>query len=186
VGDTMRKSVLFLYITLILYTLIHLVFFFSNQGALESLLKLEGDPLLLTLFNLLGIYPLAFMIFSIKYMVMTKKAWIPLILSFGLGGFAVTPLFIKRTYQRQKTEKYVSLLALVALVLSVMLLGFGLILGDYQVFIDAFLNDSFIHIMTIDFIALTILSILVSKQVSKSYWISAIPLVGFLYMLFSE
>lgn len=73
----MRKSVLFLYITLIFYTLIHLVFFFSNQGALESLLKLEGDPLLLTLFNLLGIYPLAFMIFSIKYMVITKKAWIP-------------------------------------------------------------------------------------------------------------
>ena len=182
----MRKSILILYIALMTYTVIHLVFFFSNQGALTRLLKLEGDPLLLTLFNLLGIFPLAFLIFSIKYITLTKKRMVPLVLGFGLGGFAVTPLFIQMTYQRNKTEKYVSLMALVALILTVMLLGFGLILGDYQVFADTFLTDSFVHIMTIDFIALTILSVLVSKQISKLYLLSFIPLVGFLYILFSE
>ena len=45
----MRKSVLFLYITLNLYTLIHLVFFFSNQGALESLIKIRRRSVIIDL-----------------------------------------------------------------------------------------------------------------------------------------
>lgn len=182
----MKKHILITYIVLLAYTIVHVVFFFSNEGILGNLIRLEADPLLVTMFNLLGIYGLAYLIYSIKYVSPRRLDLIPLVLGFGLGAFVITPMFIKKRPIIKNDEKWVSLIALIGVILSITLLGFGLILGDYQLFIKAFMGDSFIHIMTIDFIFLTILSILISKPISKHYYLAGIPLVGFLYILFSE
>ena len=46
-----------------------------------------------------------------------------------------------------------------------------------------FLNDSFVHIMSIDFVFLTILGALIFKDKSNKYLLDLMPVVGIYYLL---
>lgn len=174
------------YIALTSYTIFHLVFYFQNQGVLENTLILNVDPSIIALFNLMGLYPLGFLVFVTKYHEVKKLDYIPLGLGFLLGAYAITPYFFINRKPAKKKEPWPSMIALVGLILSLTLIGFGFILGNISVLMSAFLKDSFIHIMLIDFVALTLLSVWVLKGVSKHYYLALIPIVGFFYILFTE
>ncbi len=182
----MRKGLLIAHALLMIYAIIHIVTNFMDGGVLQSLLINEADPYLLMVFNLLGLFPLAFILFGLKYLKMAKPDWIFLSLGFMLGGFMLTIPFIKGTLKPKTISKRVQITALIGLIITVLVIGYGIILGDLNVYIDAFKSDSFVHIMTIDFIFLYGLSIYLSYKSMRLPWISLIPVVGFYYLLFQD
>ena len=182
----MRKGLLVAHALLIIYAIIHLLTHFMDGGVLQLLLKNDGDPYLIMVFNLLGLFPLAFILFGLKYLKMSKTDWAFLGLGFMLGGFMLTIPFIKGTLKPKTISKRVQITALIGLIITVLIIGYGIILGDLNVYIDAFKSDSFVHIMTIDFIFLYGLSVYLSYKSMRLPWISLIPVVGFYYLLFQD
>ena len=173
-----RLFILTIYLMLVIYALIHLVFFYRDDGMLLSVLSMNADPMLLMMFNLLGLFPVAYLLIALKTMNLTPKDFIPLGLGFMLGGFAITPLFIYKKDHIKPNKPWVKYASIFGLVGTVLVMIYGLIYGNIQVYLDAFMNDSFIHIMTIDFLFLVILSVMVLKPVSKFYYLGFIPLIG--------
>ena len=171
----MKKAISLLFVGLLLYTIIHVVFFFSDTGEFYNMIKLEADPLVITLFNLSAIFGLSFLIFHMKFRSLNRLDLTALILGFGLGAFIIIPLLIKKNVVKDNNEKWLSVMALIGLILAITLLGFGLILGNYQLFINAFMQDSFVHIMAINYITLTILSVIMSKSISRHFYLAGNP-----------
>lgn len=182
----MRKGLFIAHATLIIYAIIHLMTDFMDGGVLQTLITNEADPYLFMVFNLLGLFPLAFILFGLKYLQMDKTDWIFLGLGFMLGGFMLTIPFIQGELKPKKISKKVQVTALIGLIITVLVIGYGIILGDFNVYFNAFMTDSFVHIMTLDFIFLYGLSIYLSCRTMKLPWISLIPVVGFYYLLFQD
>lgn len=185
-GETMKKIITITHFSLIVYALVHIGTQFQLTSLLQDMIQLDADPSLLMVFNLLGLFPLAFLLFGIQFLPMTLQDKIFLGLGFGLGGFILTVPFIKNELSPRPVSQKVHLGALFGLIGAVATLGYGLILGDLDSYMNAFIADSFVHIMTIDFLFLYLLSILLSRQVFKQYWLSFIPVIGFFYLIFQN
>jgi len=182
----MRKGLFIAHVGLIIYAIIHLTTHFQAGTFLNDVFSNGADPTLLMVFNLLGLLPLAFILFGVKYLEMNKKQWVLLSMGFVLGGFILTIPFIDGKLQSKPVSKKTHLVALIGLILSVMTLGYGVILGDFNLYYEAFLNDSFVHIMTMDFLFLYGLSIYLSFKTFKKPYLSLIPVVGLYYLLFQD
>ncbi len=185
-GDHMKKMVLYGYILLLSYTLYHLLFNSQNGSFINDLLQNKADPTLFMVFNLLGLFPLAFILFGLKYLNMNKFTWGFLGLGFMLGGFALAVPFIGGELKPKAVSKKVNIIALIGLIVSILVVGYGLILGDFSQYYDAFITDSFVHIMTIDWIFLYSLSVFLSYKVYKKPYIAFIPVIGFYYLIFQD
>ena len=173
-----RLFILTLYVFLIIYTLIHLIFFYQDDGMLIALLSMNADPMLFMMFNLLGLFPFAFLLHALKAMKLDIKDFIPLGLGFMLGGFAIAPLFIFKKENIQTNQTWIKWGSIFGGFFTIIMIIYGLVFGSFNTYIDAFLNDSFIHIMTLDFLFLVVLTITVLKPVSKYYYLGIIPVVG--------
>lgn len=66
------------------------------------------------------------------------------------------------------------------MIVTIFILVFGFTFGDFNNYVDAFLHDSFVHILTLDFIFLTVTSIFTLKPLTKHYYVGAIPIFGLL------
>ncbi|MCU0104918.1 hypothetical protein N7603_04535 [Acholeplasma vituli] len=182
----MKKIFTIAHIVLVVYAIIHLVTQFHITNAFKELIQLEADPYLISVFNLLGLFPLAFLLFGLRYMNMTKPTWIGLSLGFMLGGFALIIPFTRQELKKNTVSSKVHIIALVGLIGAILTIGYGLILGNFSNYMSAFTSDSFVHIMTIDFLFLYGLSILLSFKVYKQPWFSMIPVIGFFYLIFQD
>lgn len=182
----MRKGLAVLYLLLIIYSLFHLITNFSDGGMLQGLIQNEGDPYLIMVFNLLGLFPLAFILYGLKYLKMSKFDWTFLGLGFMLGGFMLTVPFLKSELKPKPVSKKTHVVALVGMILSILIIGYGVILGDFNAYLDAFNSDSFVHIMTIDFFFLYGLSVYLASKSLKPWGIAFIPVIGFYYLLFQD
>lgn len=129
--------------------------------------KWEGiNPLIVSLFNIMGIWPL---IYSCLVFIDGREqkipAWLFATASFGVGAFALLPyLALRQPSQEFTGSKDIFLKFLdsrwlgVALTLGALgLLSFGLLKGNWGDFIEQWQTSRFIHVMSLDFCLLSLL-----------------------------
>ncbi|MEM6400470.1 MAG: DUF2834 domain-containing protein [Cyanobacteria bacterium P01_D01_bin.116] len=121
----------------------------------------EGiNPLIVSLFNLMGVFPF---IYSCMVFIDGKgqkiPAWIFATFSFGFGAFALLPYFALREPNPDfvgKKNVFLKLLdsRITGILLSVgaiVLVSYGLQGGNWENFIQQWKTDRFIHVMSLDF-----------------------------------
>ncbi len=159
--------------------------------------KWEGiNPLIIALFNIMGIWPL---IYSCLMFIDGREqkipAWPFATASFGVGAFALLPyLALRQPNQEFTGSKDIFLKLLdsrwlgVALTLGTLgLLSFGVLNGNWGDFIQQWQTSRFIHVMSLDFCLLCLLfpALLGDDMVrrglknSQLFWaVALVPLVG--------
>jgi len=154
------------------------------------------NPLIIALFNIMGIWP---MIYSCLMFIDGREqkipAWLFAAVSFGVGAFALLPyLALRQPNQEFTGSKDIVLKILdsrwfgVALTLgTVALLSFGLLKGDWGDFIRQWQTSRFIHVMSIDFCLLCLLfPALLGDDMARRglknpflFWVvTLVPLIG--------
>ncbi len=161
----------------------------------------EINPLVVSLFNLMGILPAAYAcLLFFDGRSQKLPAWIFVIGSFGLGAFALLPyLAFRESNTVWDGEKNLLLKILespiTGLILTsgaIALLSSGIIYGDWGDFVFQWQTNQFIHVMSLDFCLLSLLFPTLVKDDSirrgiknpEIFWmISFIPLFGALIYL---
>jgi hypothetical protein len=154
------------------------------------------NPLVIALFNLMGVWP---MIYSCLLLLDGRgqklPAWPFAVTSFGVGAFALLPyLALRRPNPTFVGEKNGLLKLLdsrwtgaILLLGTIALLAYGLGLGDWPNFLQQWRTDRFIHVMSLDFCLLCLLvpSLLGDDMARRGlserwiFWVvSLIPLLG--------
>jgi hypothetical protein len=159
--------------------------------------KWEGiNPLIVALFNIMGIWPLIYS--CLVFIDGTEQkipAWPFAAGSFGVGAFALLPYLALREPNQEFTgSKSIFLKVLdsrwlaIALSLGTLsLLSFGLLKGDWGDFIQQWQTSRFIHVMSLDFCLLCLLFPALlgddmarrGLKTSPLFWVvTLVPLVG--------
>lgn len=175
----------------------------SDSIFIDLIQMRNQEPSLVAMFSLLGIYPMAFACLLLRSDRLRVPAWPFVLGSFGLGAFALLPYFIWTAYSKKNHSAAIDrpvrtssrLLRLLSnqfllgalLCGTVALMGYGLLAGAGSIYAESFQQSHFVHVMTIDFIVLTVLSVYsisldASKwAVSRSWrWLGLIPIIGLL------
>ncbi|SDO13418.1 hypothetical protein [Halobacillus aidingensis] len=197
---TIRKSIFFIsWIAFIAYA----VYFApnGNQGYLHQLMTMDDpDPFLLMVFSFLGIYPLVFSALLLGEDDSRLPLWPFVAGMFMFGAFALMPYFFLsegKTSRQRRTPKWLlkgiqSVLFYIFLIIgTVALFLYGVIQGNFHLYLEAFQTSQFVHVMTIDFFILTFLSSFViywrerkNGQVNQLHWLGFMPIVGaILYLI---
>ncbi len=162
----------------------------------------EGiNPLIVALFNLMGIWPL---IYSSVLLVDGRDqkipAWPFAIASFGVGAFAIVPYLALRqpnpTFSGQPNllikvlESRIT--AIILTIATITLISYGLKDGNGSDFIQQWQTSRFIHVMSLDFCVLSLIfPALLGDDMARRgsdhsflFWIAAlIPMLGALLYL---
>lgn len=159
------------------------------------------NPLIIALFNIMGILPLAYACFVfIDGRGQKIPAWLFAAASFGVGAFALLPyLALRQPNPEFPGSKTIILsildsrwLGAVLTLGTLVLLGFGILNGDWANFIQQWQTSRFIHVMSLDFCLLCLLfPALVGDDMARRgvnnptlFWaVSLIPLIGSLVYL---
>ena len=154
------------------------------------------NPAIVALFNLMGIWPLAYACLAlIDGHGQKPPAWPFVMGALGLGAFLLLPYLVLRqpnpTFISPKSKLLTLVdsrwLGLSLLVGSAVLLGYGIYAGDWADFIAQWQTNRFIHVMSLDFCLLWLLvpSLLGDDMARRGLknaqlfaLVSAIPLVG--------
>ena len=166
----------------------------------------EGiNPLIVTLFNLMGIWPMVYACLALIDGCGQKiPAWPFVSLSFGTGAFALLPYLALRGHNSTFTSSKSFLLSVLdspwtgrLLTLgTLLLLGYGTLNGNlsanWQDFVAQWQTSRFIHVMSLDFCLLcAIVAPLLKSDMAKRdlhspalFWTATlIPLFGILFYL---
>ncbi|MEQ9357228.1 DUF2834 domain-containing protein [Coleofasciculus chthonoplastes] len=159
------------------------------------------NPLIIALFNIMGILPLAYACFVfIDGRGQKIPAWLFATASFGVGAFALLPyLALRQPNPEFPGSKTIVLsildsrwLGAVLTLGTLVLLGFGILNGDWTNFIQQWQTSRFIHVMSLDFCLLCLLfPALVGDDMARRginnptlFWaVSLVPLIGSLVYL---
>jgi hypothetical protein len=159
------------------------------------------NPLIIALFNIMGIWPLIYScVLFIDGHGQKIPAWLFATLSFGVGAFAILPYLALRQPNPQFLGKKSLLIKLLdsritGLLLTsgtIILVSYGLIQGNWEDFIQQWQTSRFIHVMSLDFLLLSVLfPVLLTddrarrgmKKSAIIESISLIPLFGALFYL---
>ncbi|WP_079477869.1 hypothetical protein [Halobacillus salinus] len=169
----------------------------GNEGYLQQLMTMDDpDPLLLTVFSLLGIYPAAFAVVLLSEDDSRVPAWPFVIGSFMLGAFALIPYFfissgnsVRKVRTPRVFLKFLQSIGLKSLLFAgtIALMIYGMIQGSAALYTQAFQVSQFVHIMTVDLVVLTLLSIYVifwrerkHNRSNNRHWVGIIPVIGLL------
>ncbi|PHM09800.1 DUF2834 domain-containing protein [Nostoc sp. 'Peltigera malacea cyanobiont' DB3992] len=154
------------------------------------------NPLVIALFNLMGIWPLIYSaVVFIDGRGQKIPAWLFATVSFGVGAFALLPYLVFREPNNQFVGKKNILLKLldsrvtgfVLTVATVVLVTYGLRGGDWGSFVQEWQTNRFIHVMSLDFCLLSLLfPTLLGDDMARRGWknpqlfwlIALIPLFG--------
>ncbi len=173
----------------------------SQPDTLELIQKLSTgeweniNPLIISLFNIMGILPLIYScLLFFDGRGQKVPAWLFSTLSFGVGVFAILPyLGLRQSNPSFSGKKNLFLNILdsrilgIALTLgTIFLLIYGLKNGDWEDFIQQWQSSRFIHVMSLDFCMLCLLfPTLLEDDMSRRgmeknswYWVALIPLLG--------
>lgn len=174
---------------------------------LETILQLSSgqwdglNPAIVALFNLMGIWPMIYACLALIDGPGQKiPAWPFVVGSFALGAFALLPYLALRepnpTFAASKTKLFSLLDAvwtgrLIALG-SLVLLGYGVLNGDWADFAQQWRTSQFIHVMSLDFCMLcAVVGALLKDDMAKRnlnnpalFWAATlIPLLGVSFYL---
>ncbi len=159
------------------------------------------NPLVIALFNLMGIWPLIYSaVIFIDGRNQKIPAWPFATASFAVGAFALLPYLALREPNKQFIGSKNTLLKLldsritgiILTVATLILVTFGLQKGDWGNFIQQWQTNRFIHVMSLDFCLLCLLfPTLLGDDMARRGWknsqlfwlISLIPLFGSLIYL---
>jgi hypothetical protein len=159
------------------------------------------NPLIVTLFNLMGIWPLIYSCVLIADgRLQPFPAWPFVLTSFGVGAFALLPYLGLRqpnpVFSGVKNRVIQVLDARITGVLLTLiviaLISYGLLGGNWGDFITQWQTDRFIHVMSLDFCLLSLLfPTLLRDDMAKRnmnsdlvFWgVTLIPLLGPLFYL---
>lgn len=153
----MNKKLLITYILFLSYTLISLTAERSTTLDFMALFTFDGDMLLVMIFNMLGVFPVYYLMVALRYEKQKPYVYVFFALGFMLGAFAVIPglLLLKGDKKPMSRKKQGIFIALSFILLLMLLTGF--IFGDLNAYWRLFLNDQFVHIMTVDLIVLILI-----------------------------
>jgi hypothetical protein len=159
--------------------------------------KWDGiNPLIIALFNIMGIWPMIYgCLMFIDGRNQKIPAWPFAAASFGVGAFALLPyLALREANQKFTGSKDIFLkiqdsrwLGVALTIGTLVLLSFGLLKGDWGDFIQQWQTSRFIHVMSLDFCLLcllfpTLLGDDMARRGLKNpalFWVVALlPLVG--------
>ncbi|MFM5892224.1 MAG: DUF2834 domain-containing protein [Dolichospermum sp.] len=154
----------------------------------------EINPLIISLFNIMGIWPFIYSaVVFFDGRVQKIPAWPFATGTFALGAFALLPyLALREPNQKFRGEKNPFLKILDSRILGVLLTliaGFLLIFsfqGNWNNFLQQWQNNRFIHVMSLDFIMLSLLfpTLLGDDMMRRGwennqlFWLFVIPLFG--------
>lgn len=140
----------------------------------------EINPLIVALFNLMGIWPAIYSCILFADGRWQKfPAWPFATISFGLGAFALLPYLALREPNPEFTGQKTAFLKLLdsrwtglLLVLgTVIFLVYGLMAGDWENFAQQWQTSRFIHVMSLDFCMLSLVfPALVSDDMARRGW----------------
>jgi hypothetical protein len=154
------------------------------------------NPAIIAIFNALGIWPMVYAcVVLMDGQGQKLPAWPFVVVSFGVGAFAMLPYLALRkvnpTFSGHKTlllklvdSRWLGALLCVG---SIAVLGFGLLNGNWSDFWQQWRTSRFIHVMTLDFILLWLLfPTLLQDDMARRNWLQpwvyavvlALPLVG--------
>ena len=173
----------------------------SQPDTLELIQKLSTgeweniNPLIISLFNIMGIWPLIYScLLFFDGRGQKVPAWLFATLSFGVGAFAILPYLGLRqpdSYFSGKKNLFLNILdsRILGIGLTVgtsVLLIYGLKNGDWENFIQQWQSSRFIHVMSLDFCLLCLLfpSLLKDDMNRRGmeknpwYWVALFPLLG--------
>ncbi|MFD2671473.1 hypothetical protein [Marinicrinis sediminis] len=173
----------------------------GEDEIMQKLLTLQHDePSLLAMFSLLGLYPMAFAFLLLRNDRADKPAWPFSLGAFVLGAFALIPYYFMNDFRRmghrnRLPHKHTLLLKhpFLLLILMIGTMGvfiYGFAAGNLAVYQEAFQQSQFVHVMTVDFAVLTLLSmyaIHVDQRLratrSRLWWLGLFPIIGLLLYL---
>lgn len=154
------------------------------------------NPLVVVIFNLMGIWPLVYsaVIFS-DGRGQKIPAWLFAIASFAVGVFALLPYLAFRESNKQffgQKNILIKLLdsritGIVLTAITAILVVYGIWGGDWSNFVQQWQTNRFIHVMSLDFCLLCLLfTILLGDDMARRNWknsqlfwlIALIPLFG--------
>lgn len=153
------------------------------------------NPLVVCLFNIMGVLPMLYScLLFLDGRSQKVPAWPFASLSFGVGAFMILPYLILRRSNPTFTGEKNWFLKLLdsrwtAIALSLGAIGlflYGITAGDWANFAQQWRSDRFIHVMSLDFCLLSVLfPALVGDdmarrnwQDSRIFWLSFLPLFG--------
>ncbi|MEH1904113.1 MAG: DUF2834 domain-containing protein [Nostoc sp.] len=154
------------------------------------------NPLVIALFNLMGIWPLIYSaVIFIDGRGQKIPAWLFAIASFAVGAFALLPYLALREPNNNfvaKKNAFLKLLdsrvtGVVLTVATVILVAYGLTGGDWDSFVQQWQTNRFINVMSLDFCLLCLLfPTLLGDDMARRSWknpqlfwlIALIPLFG--------
>ncbi|MHC5674249.1 DUF2834 domain-containing protein [Nostoc sp.] len=154
------------------------------------------NPLVIALFNLMGIWPLIYSaVVFIDGRGQKIPAWLFAIASFAVGAFALLPYLALREPNNQFVGKKNALLkvldsrvtGVVLTVATVILVAYGLTGGDWDSFVQQWQTNRFINVMSLDFCLLCLIfPTLLGDDMARRGWknpqlfwlIALIPLFG--------
>lgn len=183
----------------------------AQPDTLETIVKLSSgqwsdiNPLIVALFNLMGIWPIIYACLALIDGAGQKiPAWPFVTASFGVGAFALLPYLALREPNTQgegliegEKTKLIRLLdsrwtgRAIALG-SIVLLSYGLTNGNWNDFAQQWRTSQFIHVMSLDFCMLcAVVSPLVKSDMAKRgmenaalFWTAVlVPLLGVVFYL---
>lgn len=152
----MPKKLLIIYCVFVTYSLVSLAF--SREVTLDfmSLFTFQGDLLLVMVFNMLGVFPIYYILVATTYEKQKAYVYVLYGLSFMFGAFATIPALILTKGSQKPLSTFQKrgfiLLPMMLLVMTII----GILFGNMNDYYQLFLNDQFVHIMTIDFFILLI------------------------------
>ena len=156
----------------------------------------DVNPLVIALFNLMGIWPLIYSaVVFIDGRGQKIPAWLFSTVSFAVGAFALLPYLALREPNNQFLGQKNTLLKLldsrvtgfVLTVATVILVAYGLRAGDWGSFLQEWQTNRFINVMSLDFCLLCLLfPALLGDDMARRSWknpqffwlITLIPLFG--------
>ena len=162
------------------------------------------NPLIIALFNLMGILPIIYSCF-LFFDGRNQKipAWVFVIASFGVGAFAILPYLALRqpstvwTGEKNTLLKVLEspIIGILITISATLLIFWGIYNGDWSDFIQQWHSSKFIHVMSLDFCMLCLLlPVIVKDDLARRnidrpfiFWlITLIPLFGTLAYLCSR
>ncbi|MFN6563565.1 MAG: DUF2834 domain-containing protein [Nostoc sp. ChiSLP01] len=146
-----------------------------------SLAQWQGiNPLIIALFNLMGVWPVIYSaVVFIDGRGQKVPAWLFAMPSFAVGAFAILPYLALREPNQKfigKKNTFVKLLdsrvtGFVLTVAAVILVAYGLTGADWTDFIQQWQTNRFIHVMSLDFCLLCLLfPTLVRDDMARRGW----------------
>ena len=179
-----NKTLPVLYGVLWSYTIVYAIFFGFASPLLPSLMNQTADRFALGFFNIMGIFPLLFLVDGLEHY--SLKTWKSMFLFLGFltGAYGITVFFLLSKPLKQRTFKpfFDGLVGFsLALLLAAVVLLFQ---GNPGLFFIQWTQDAMVGIMSIDFLALYVLSLYQLYHVHHvKKWGYAIPLFGFAFYL---